>query len=66
MALFVFFLVVIDVVILGVYSLSEGLRGNLGVKLIVNRKFPRETVGVRSFFLLVWKLVLYNTLSLQQ
>ena len=46
MALFVLCLVVIDVAILGVYTLIEGLKGNLGVKLIMNRELPRETVGV--------------------
>ena len=48
MALFVLCLVVIDVVILGVYTVTEGLRGNLGVKLTPNRELPEESVGVSS------------------
>ena len=46
MALFVLCLVVIDVVILGVYTLTEGLRGNLGVRLTTNRELPEEILGV--------------------
>ena len=46
MALLVLCLVVIDLVILGVYTLTEGLRGNLGVKLTSNREMPNETIGV--------------------
>ena len=46
MALFVLCLVVIDLVILGVYTLTEGLRGNLGVKLVSNREMPNEAIGV--------------------
>ena len=46
MALFVLCLVVIDVVTLGIYTLTEGLRGNLGVKLTPNRELPKETLGV--------------------
>ena len=46
MSLFVLSLVVIDLVILGVYTLVEGLRGNLGVKLTTNRELPEETFGV--------------------
>ena len=46
MALFVLCLVVIDVVILGTYTLVEGLRGNLGVKLVPNTENPKEIVGV--------------------
>ena len=47
LALFVFCLVFIDLVILGGYTLTEGLRGNLGVKRITNRENPTETIGVR-------------------
>ena len=48
MVLFVLCLVVIDVVILGVYTLTEGLRGNLGVRLTTNRELPEESVGVST------------------
>ena len=50
MSLFVLSLVVIDLVILGVYTLVEGLRGNLGVKLTTNRELPQETFGVSYKF----------------
>ena len=46
MALFVLFLVVIDVFILVTYTLVEGLKGNLGVKLTPNRERENETIGV--------------------
>ena len=47
MALFVLCLAIIDVVILLVYTVTEGIRDNLGVKLISNRERPEETFGVR-------------------
>ena len=50
MVLGVLCLVVIDLAILGAYSLVEGVRGNLGVKLTSNREFPEETIGVSWFF----------------
>ena len=46
MALFVLCLVVIDLVILVTYTVVEGLRDNLGVKLTTNRELPEETFGV--------------------
>ena len=46
MALFVLCLVIIDVFILGIYTVNEGAKGNLGVKLISNRELPEETIGV--------------------
>ena len=46
MSLFVLCLVVIDLVILGAYTLVEGVRGNLGVKLTANRELSEETFGV--------------------
>ena len=46
MFLFVLCLVVIDLVILGTYTLVEGRRENLGVKLTSNRELPQETFGV--------------------
>ena len=49
MVLGVLCLVVIDLVILGAYTLVEGVRGNLGVKLTSNREFPEETIGVSCF-----------------
>ena len=47
MALFVLYLAIIDVVILLVYTVTEGIGDNLGVKLISNREQPEETFGVR-------------------
>ena len=46
MVLFVLCLVVMDLVILGVYTLTEGLRDNLGVKLTTNQELSEETFGV--------------------
>ena len=46
MALFVLFLVIIDLVILVAYTVVEGLRDNLGVKLTTNRELPEEILGV--------------------
>ena len=48
LALFVLCLVIIDLLILGVYTLIEGISGNLGVKLTTNRENPEETIGVRT------------------
>ncbi|CAI8049960.1 Gamma-aminobutyric acid type B receptor subunit 2, partial [Geodia barretti] len=45
MVLFVLSLVVIDVVILGVYTLTEMVKGDLGVKLTPNREMPEEIIG---------------------
>ena len=49
MALYVLCLVVIDLVILVTYTVVEGLRDNLGVKLTTNQELPKETFGVRLF-----------------
>ena len=46
MALCVLCLVIIDLIILGVYTMIEAIRGNLGVKRIANREMPEETIGV--------------------
>lgn len=47
MVLFVVCLVVIDIVILGVYTLTELVRGQLGVELIPNRENREDIIGVR-------------------
>ena len=39
-------LVLIDLAILGIYTLVEGVRQNLDVKRIPNREFSQETIGV--------------------
>ena len=49
MALFVLCLVVIDIVILGVYTVAEAVRGNLGVRDTPNREQPQVTPGVSMF-----------------
>ena len=46
MALFVLSLAVIDVVILLIYTATEAVRDNLGVKLTANRELPKETLSV--------------------
>ena len=45
----VLFLVVIDVIILGNFTLAEGVRGELHVKLIRNRGNPEEIKGVNLY-----------------
>ena len=46
MVLFILSLVVIDVFILGAYTVIEGVRGNLGVILKPNREMHQEIIGV--------------------
>ena len=46
MALFVLCLVVIDIVILGGYTVGEAVRGNLGVRETPNREEPQVILGV--------------------
>ena len=47
-------LVVVDLVILVVYTMVEGIRGNLGAEKIKNRENPMDTKGVsRSVCILV-------------
>ena len=48
LVLFVCALVMIDVVILLMYSLVEGLMGNLKPKRIVNAEIPSEILGVST------------------
>ena len=49
----VLFLVIIDVVILGVYTIIEGFNDKLGVKLTTNRENPTESIGVRICWLVL-------------
>lgn len=53
LALFVLCLVIIDLIILGMYTVIESIRGNLGVKTISNREMPEETIGVCFIFIRV-------------
>ena len=46
LALFVAFLVVIDVLILGSYTLAEHERGEIGVKRTSNKEHMEDTIGV--------------------
>ena len=46
LALFVFSLVVIDVLILGIFTLVEVLRGELGVTRTTNKENMEDTIGV--------------------
>ena len=46
LAVAVLCLVTIDVLILGVFLLVEGVRGRLTTRLIPNRERPREIIGV--------------------
>ncbi len=48
LALVVLVLVLIDLVILTIYMMVEGLRGNLEAERIPDRENPMEEVGVRK------------------
>ena len=49
LALAVLLLAVIDVSILGLYMLVDGVRGQLGATRIVNRENPEDMIGVSEF-----------------
>ena len=49
MALFVLCLAIIDIVILLLYTATEGTKDNLGVRLAPNRELPEETFGVSHY-----------------
>jgi len=42
-------LVVIDISILGLYMLVEGVRGQLEVQRVMNREKPEDIIGVSKF-----------------
>lgn len=46
MAVYVMCLAVIDIVILSLYTISEAVRDELGVKLTLNRELPETVYGV--------------------
>ena len=46
MIFFVVCLTIIDIVILVVYTVTEAVRDNLGVKLTPNQELPEEIFGV--------------------
>ena len=46
LALFVCALVAVDVVILFIYTLVEGVRGNLEPSMVSNTENPSDTIGV--------------------
>ena len=48
LALFVCALVAVDVVILFIYTLVEGLRGNLEPSMVPNTENPSDTIGVST------------------
>ena len=48
LALFVCALVAVDVVILFIYTLVEGLRGNLEPMKVPNSENPSDTIGVST------------------
>ena len=50
LALAVLCLVVIDILILGLYMLVEGVRGQLGVEKIINRANSESITGVSGIF----------------
>lgn len=49
-------LVAIDLVVLAIYTLVEGVKGGLFAKLVVHRELPTKTEGVR---------ISYSRISLQ-
>ena len=46
MALLILCLTIIDIVILLTYTVTEGVRDNLGVKLTTNQELPEKIFGV--------------------
>ena len=46
MALLILCLTIIDVVILLTYTVAEGVRENLGVKLTASQELPEKIIGV--------------------
>ena len=50
MALFVICLVIIDMIILVTYTVTEAVRDRIGVRLTSNRELPEEIIGVSTLF----------------
>ncbi|CAI8029905.1 Gamma-aminobutyric acid type B receptor subunit 2 [Geodia barretti] len=48
LGLFILCLTIIDVFILLLFTVTEGVRGNLGVKLTTNQELPEETIGATA------------------
>lgn len=46
MIFFVLTLVIIDLTILVIYTVTLGVKGNLGVRAVSNEESPQEIVGV--------------------
>ena len=59
MLLFVLSLVVIDVLILGIYTVNEGVSGNLGVKLTPNREMREEIIGVSDSYMCAHRTITF-------
>ncbi len=59
MVLVVVALVVVDLVILGAYTVVEGARGNLGAKKIENKEDPTDTRGVNTQRFSACKIYIY-------
>ena len=56
LALFVCVLVAVDVVILFIYTLVEGVRGNLEPMRVSNSENPSETKGVSMMQILTYQI----------
>ena len=54
LALFVGILVIVDVVILLIYTVVEGYEGNLGPTKTVNAENPSDTRGVKHCVICLW------------
>jgi gamma-aminobutyric acid type B receptor len=48
LGLFILCLTIIDVFILLLFTVTEGVRGNLGVELTTNQELPEETIGATA------------------
>ena len=59
LALTVLALVVIDAVIIGMYTIVEGVRNQLEVEKVLNRENPQEITGVRGCQRYIYLLTVY-------
>ncbi len=66
LALVILLMVVVDLVILGVYTLVEGVKGNLKAERIKNEEDPEDVIGVsQSLLLLLLLLPFWRVLSIE-
>ncbi len=46
LALFVLFLVIVDLIILLTYTISQGVLNNLGSERVANKENPEDRIGI--------------------